>query len=265
MVAVLGVLTSCGSSPPDALNTTPEAVGHHFIATVTDVVDGDTLIVDRDGREEVVRLLGINAPEVDECLHEGATGYLTDILSGRTVGVEDHGTDRFGRGLAYLWLGDSLVNEGVAARGLAIATTPDDGDPLGASIVSAEEAAAAEGLGLWAEDVCGAAGTSSGVRVDSAISFDPPGPDEEALEEEWVRFGSARVVDAGGWAVRDESSANRCLLPPGSLIAPNRSLTVTSADSCWGPDPSPVWNNEGDIVLLLDDSGRFVAWSRYTD
>jgi hypothetical protein len=38
---------------------------------------------------------------------------------------------------------------------------------------------------------------------------------------------------------------------------------VTSIDPCWDPGDSSVWNNGGDMTLLLDASGRVVTRHRY--
>ena len=38
---------------------------------------------------------------------------------------------------------------------------------------------------------------------------------------------------------------------------------VTSADPGWDPGGGPVWNNSGDMALLLDRHGRVVARWRY--
>ena len=40
-------------------------------------------------------------------------------------------------------------------------------------------------------------------------------------------------------------------------------LTITSDDPGWDPGGSPVWSNDGDIVMLLDRHGRVVDHWRY--
>ena len=55
----------------------------HDSAEVVAVVDGDTLLVAVDGREESVRLIGVNAPERGECLFEEATAALADAVARR--------------------------------------------------------------------------------------------------------------------------------------------------------------------------------------
>jgi hypothetical protein len=223
-------------------------------------------VVDIDGGEIDVRLLGINAPEADECFYDAATDHLIDLLEGKTVDVEIIGTDQFGRTLAYLWMGGALVNLDLVSDGYAIATTPGAGEMRGNDLISAEDDAFSDRVGLWATDACGASAPPPSVGVDVGGSqFDPPGPDEDVLDQEWVTFVSEDVTDLEGWRVRDESSAHRCMLRSGSAVTPGQTLTLTSADPCWDPGRSPVWNNGGDLVLLLDPAGGVAARARYHD
>jgi len=233
---------------------------------VTRVNDGDSVVVEMGNIEVEVRLLGINAPEAGECFYEHATDRLTAIVDGKTVEVAEGGTDQFGRTLGSLWLEGSLVNLGLVTDGFAIATTPVEGEINGEALITAEEEAATNRVGLWAMDACGSSGPLPNMRVDSAGSqFDPPGADGDQLDQEWVEFNSDQDVDLDGWTVRDESSTHRCLLPAGVVVVPGIPLRVNSADDCWHPGHSPVWNNGGDMVLLLDPTGRIVSRARYDD
>lgn len=85
-------------------------------AKVERVVDGDTIVVNCDGVEKKVRLIGIDCPESvhsDESKNaqEGrdASAYTKNLLSeGRTVWLEKDvsDTDKFDRLLRYVWLDD---------------------------------------------------------------------------------------------------------------------------------------------------------------
>ncbi len=91
-------------------------------ATVTRVVDGDTVVLSSIGR---ARLIGVDTPEVYggvECYGREASAYAKRLLTGRTVrvrpGVERR--DRYHRALVYLWLRDGrFVNELLVAGGWA--------------------------------------------------------------------------------------------------------------------------------------------------
>lgn len=238
--------------------TAPSAV-----VTVVSAIDGDSIEIEGPEGRVQVRLDGINAPESEECYHREATGHITALLEGREVGVEVTGTDQFGRVLAHIHLDHLDVNLEMVSAGMAIATTPDPGRPE--TLIEAEESAAGLERGLWDPQACGT-GPIPRVVIDFARSVvDPPGPDDQTPDQELIVLINREDadVDLDGWALRDESSRHRYHFPRGSRLAPGDSLTVTSADPGWAPGGSPVWNNGGDLILVLDELGRVVARFRY--
>ncbi|WP_186814574.1 thermonuclease family protein [Actinotalea fermentans] len=72
---------------------------------VTQVIDGDTIEVSRDGVVERVRLLGIDTPERDQCGYAEATALAADLVTGRevtlVVGSSDD-RDRYERLLRFV-------------------------------------------------------------------------------------------------------------------------------------------------------------------
>jgi micrococcal nuclease len=83
--------------------------GFQLHGTVTYVVDGDTVHVQvAGGREERVRLIGIDTPEVGQCDAAAATALARRAAEGRAatlVGDPTQATrDRYGRLLAYVWV-----------------------------------------------------------------------------------------------------------------------------------------------------------------
>ena len=245
---------------PGAGGPVPEGL---TTGTVVRVNDGDSVVVETGSGAVEVRMMGINTPERDECFGAEAEDRLIELIDGEEVGLEDVGQDQFDRALAYLRLGDRLVNLDQVEGGFAIATTPEEGDRHGPAIIEAEEFAFETGLGMWSDTVCGASGLVPSVEVSSESSFDPRGPDEEVLGEEWVTISGNETLDLEGWVIRDESSQHRCHLGPGVSLDPGTELRVTSADPCWDPGGTSVWNNGGDMALLQDPSGRVIARYRY--
>ena len=255
----------CSCQTPGPAEGTADPPGDLIPGRVERVSDGDSGVVTTEDSDVEVRLMGVNAPEQDECHYQESREHLAGLIEGASVGLEVISTDQFDRTLAYVWLNDLLVNEDLVSGGFAIATTPpEDGDPHGESLIAAEEDAFRAGLGLWSPTACGSAVSLPETTIDSGGSvFDPSGPDDEVLDEEWVSLTSTETVDAGGWTIRDESSQHRCRLAPGTLLPEGDGLIVTSADECWDPGNSSVWNNGGDMILVLDDSGTVVARHRY--
>lgn len=85
-----------------------------FQALVTSVSDGDTVHASIGGREERVRLIGVNAPEIsrpglgirEQPYGREAKEYTARHLLGKKVWLEFdvRERDRYGRLLAYVWL-----------------------------------------------------------------------------------------------------------------------------------------------------------------
>lgn len=254
--ALLLFLVACDPGGGSTTSTNDDA------GVVVDlVVDGDTFR-SSDGRE--FRLDGINAPEFEECFYEEAAAHLIALIEEESVAITTTGTDQFGRTLAQVRRGELWVNLDLVARGFAMATTPRDGG--GFALIDAEDLAFADRVGMWAFDACAATGPIPQVRIRGAASvFDPPGPDDQELSSEQVTLVNegATEIDLTGWSLRDESSRHRYRFTAGTALSPGSSITVTSADPGWDPGNSPVWNNSGDVSLLLDSFGRVVDRYRY--
>lgn len=152
----VAVAVSCAAGGPTSDGRPPAGAGR--VATqVTRIVDGDTIHVDLDGRDTSVRLIGIDTPEKQgpytqlECYGEEATRHTAELLDGRTVDLEFdvERTDRYGRTLAYVWLGDQLVNETILRDGYAqLLTIPPDVAYVDRFRVAERDAREA-GRGLW--------------------------------------------------------------------------------------------------------------------
>jgi endonuclease YncB( thermonuclease family) len=241
-------------------------------ATVTRVIDGDTLDVTVDDREETVRLIGINAPESGECLADAATARLDELVGGEDVELERDVSDRdqFGRLLRYVSVDGLFVNEQIVADGLAIARRYPPDVARAGELEDAEDGARDDGLGIWNPEACGPA-ASAEVRIGQ-IMPDAPGDDAANLNEEWVMFENrgTDAVDLSGWAVRDESARNRYSFPDGFTIEPGQEVRLRSGcgddsdtELHWCAMGAAVWNNDGDTVFLLDPSGNVAASRSY--
>jgi micrococcal nuclease len=124
---------------------------------VTRVVDGDTAHVELDGRDVTIRFIGIDTPESVapgqplECFGPEAAGYTTDRLEGGRVRLEFdvEREDRFGRTLAYVWIGDELFNETLLRRGYALVTTFPPNVRYVERFAAAQRDARERDRGLW--------------------------------------------------------------------------------------------------------------------
>lgn len=238
---------------------------------VVRVTDGDTITALRDGEEVRVRLIGVNAPDSGECLAEESKKRLEELLRGKTVRLEtDEGkSDRFGRTPAYLWAEEVLVNEQLAAEGLALSRPYPPNTLRQTELDEAEAAARREGRGMWAADACG---PPTGVKMEiTEIRWNPPGPDEEDLNGEYIvlRNLSDQPARLDGFTLRDSSSSNRYRFPDGWTLPGGAEATVRTGDGPDGPNTLywgselPVWNNDSDAAFLQDPSGNIIAHRSY--
>lgn len=90
-------------------------------ATVTRIIDGDTIDVRLNGETYRVRYIGINTPEREEACYDDATQANANWVQGRTVTlVKDVSeTDQYGRLLRYIYVGNVFVNAELVAAGYA--------------------------------------------------------------------------------------------------------------------------------------------------
>ncbi len=96
---------------------------------VDKVIDGDTVIIIRNGEKETVRFIGIDTPESVhpakpvECFGIEASKYVRELLVGAWVYIESDEAqdiyDKYGRTLGYVWLGDRNINKELVEKGYA--------------------------------------------------------------------------------------------------------------------------------------------------
>lgn len=87
---------------------------------VVRVHDGDTVtILTPDKTEIKIRLLGIDAPEAGQPYGSAAKKSLSSLVFGREAHLHATGTDKYGRTLGQLHVGDVWVNHEQILRGMA--------------------------------------------------------------------------------------------------------------------------------------------------
>ena len=126
-------------------------------ARVTRVVDGDTIVVTLGTALETVRYIGVNAPEVhhprrgEEPGGREATAVNRGLVLGRQVRLElDVRTrDRYGRLLAYVWVGEVMVNAELVRQGYAQVMTVPPNVRHQELFLKLQRDARASGRGLW--------------------------------------------------------------------------------------------------------------------
>lgn len=74
---------------------------------VLEVLDGDTLLLEREVR---LRLREIDAPALENCGGKQAKEVLTGLVKGKRVVLKEQIIDNWGRPMALIYVGDTLIN-----------------------------------------------------------------------------------------------------------------------------------------------------------
>lgn len=123
------------------------------VGVVTKVIDGDTIAVEINGTNYVVRYIGIDSPEATSDVLAGqATQKNEDLVLGKTVTLimDTSEVDRYERLLRYVIVDGVFVNETLVRLGLAEAVSyPPDTACLG-TFREAQGIAEVGLLGMWA-------------------------------------------------------------------------------------------------------------------
>lgn len=146
------------------------APARNLAGSVVFVVDGDTIHVQLEDRIEKVRYIGVNAPEVPHphpgggeerrrlrffphtpAAGEAAKRVNFELVAGKHVRLEldRRRRDRYKRLLAYVWVGDTMINAEMVKRGYAeVMSIPPDYRHR-ALLAKLQDEARAAGRGLW--------------------------------------------------------------------------------------------------------------------
>ena len=250
----------------DSLAGTVRPADAGLSITITRVSDGDSVRADSAEGDLEIRLIGINAPEQDECFGSEAAAALESLLEGTDVTLHPWPgeTDDFGRQLGFLVTEDLFVNLALIESGHVVARAQSD-HGFDREFEDAEQQASSRSAGLWAADACGAP-TDADLRIVEVFE-DAPGDDRANPNGEYVVIVNEGDADVAldGWAIRDESTRHRFSFP--NMSAPpeieiiirtgcgDNSLDTDPIEVFWCDPEPPVWNNGGDTAFLLDPNG----------
>lgn len=119
-------------------------------AQVLRVIDGDTLVVAGSQGTEKIRIGQIDAPEKSQAYGPQATACLADLVANKQVSVCRDGSDRYGRTVANLLVGNTDVASQLVANGCAWAY--DKYLEAQSTLPAQQDQAKANGTGLWASN-----------------------------------------------------------------------------------------------------------------
>ncbi|MFC0613022.1 thermonuclease family protein [Scopulibacillus daqui] len=128
-------------------------------AKVIKVIDGDTIKVRLNGKEETVRLLLVDTPETHhprlgvQPYGPEASQLTHHLLDGKTVDLElglGGGRDKYGRLLAYVYIDGQSVEEELLKRGLArVAYVYPPNTKYVDEYRAIQKEAQRKGIGIW--------------------------------------------------------------------------------------------------------------------
>ncbi|OGC79190.1 hypothetical protein A3K01_00090 [candidate division WWE3 bacterium RIFOXYD1_FULL_43_17] len=139
---------------PASDSSTQTYSGSKNQVVLTKIVDGDTVKVLLENTEQSVRLIGINAPEANDCRGDWSRTEMEKLLAGQTVFLEEDPTqgnkDKYGRLLRYIHTGSGLnVNAEMVEIGAAKEYTYDKDYKYKRMFIDAQDTAKINKLGVW--------------------------------------------------------------------------------------------------------------------
>jgi len=229
---------STGKSVADASAKTETAF-------VTRVVDGDTIHVDINGKEEIVRMLGINTPEKKKPYYPEAKDFLIDNIENKNVEllVDKEDIDRYGRKLRYVFYENRLINVEIVENGFATTFMLDELS-FSDKFVSAEKFAREYEKGLWKK---------SNDKCSKCILF----VSLNAVEDYFIIKNTCDFYcNLVNWSVKDDANH---FFKLNSLKAGEEERYDTKKYL----KLKEVWNDNGDRFFMRDSIGGLVIFYEY--
>ena len=110
------------------------------------VIDGDTIHAQHNGDKIKIRLVEIDAPEMDQPFGPQSKNFLNQLLSKKNVTLISLGEDRYGRILGEIYADGESVNTLMIKSGSAWVY---DRYVKDSSLYNYQDRARAKSLGLW--------------------------------------------------------------------------------------------------------------------
>lgn len=128
----------------------PPKVVEEIHGKVIGVTDGDTIKVLVNKETVTVRLEGIDAPESRQSFGTKSKQALSEMVFGKAVTVKKTGTDRYGRTLGFVIVGDVDANAKMVENGWAWHFKKYNDE---VRLAKLEDAARKANRGLWADEM----------------------------------------------------------------------------------------------------------------
>jgi len=229
-------------------------------ALVTDVIDGDTIILED---EESVRLIGINAPEKGMQHYNEAKEFLEILVLNQKVRLEKDLTNRdiYGRLLRYVFTSDIFVNFEMVKNGFANQYDYPPDVKYSSQLKEAEKLAEQKQLGVWEKSCFN--------LIKLTLNYDAKGNDEKNLNDEWVKisYSGEEDLNLNNWTIKDYGTSiyrfGEVILSKSQYVIVHSGRGTDQGNVLFWNSEKPIWNNKHDSIYLRDSLGNLVEFYSY--
>jgi len=239
-------------------------------ATVSNVVNGDTIDVLIDGVSFQVRYIGVDAPEPGEPYSSQATSQNTELVQEKTVTLvrDASNTDEEGSLLRYVLFGNAFVNYSLVRQGSAHTSISPPDVACDMTFAEAQNQAVSEGAGQWALIPAPLSPTHTPASVPNIqitfILFDGVVPQVESDEFAQITNQGSLSVNLQGWRL-NAGAPEQDFYFPNFQLDPGLSCRIYTNEihpeycgfSFGGGEA--IWRNTGDCGYLYDREGAQVS------
>ncbi len=202
-------------------------------AKVISVTDGDTL---ETSDQIIIRLKGINTPEREEKYYQEAKEFLESLALNKTIEFEDYGPDKYGRTLAHIYIGKTLVNAEIVKAGLAYSYYYEPDSHL-EEILASEKIARNQEINLWKKS-----------------------PDQNCLELINLRYKEPKQGCTNGELLEIRNLCDKELAVTIKDDATHVFQEKILPNQIFSKSFSCIWNDEGDSLYVRDDKGLLIFY-----
>jgi endonuclease YncB( thermonuclease family) len=234
-------------------------------AQVKRVIDGDTIDLE-DGRR--VRYLGVNATEWQEPFSIKAKRRNRELVEGKTVRLEfdEQKMDGFQRLLAFVYVGDMMVNAKLVEEGLAYAFIIPPNGRYSDQILALQKKAKSQKVGIWSMF-----DNSVDLKITQLSTI------EKVKSKEfhaYVRIANLSVnpVNIARYSIKND--ANDRFIFPSFTVEPGYTFILAGGEGVNGYDKNgqlrifvntldSMWNAKKGVAILTNPSGKVIGMYRY--
>lgn len=127
--------------------------GFAWSGKVVSIADGDTIRVLHNGKEEEIRLYGIDTPEIGQAFGQKAKDLTSALVAGRKIEVQQKDVDSYGRTVGLVFVDGNNLNELIVKNGSAWVYQQHCRENFCANWSKLQAKARDQKKGLWGEAI----------------------------------------------------------------------------------------------------------------